>query len=172
MDTNTLVRRIVAAFKELEHDIPQPEGPRGWTRKVLTTLCELGRELDYTAWATSDPKEWLYDVSWSKCHRTHGRLLSVPMVAECEWGEWEEIMYDFEKLLLARAAVRVMVYGWKDTKCINEKLLKHVRTFNGASGDTYLLIALVWDDSSGTNRVEFAQIVDQGPDNPPILQTL
>ena len=92
------------------------------------------------------------------------------MVAECEWGE--DIMYDFEKLLLARAAVRVMVYGWKDTKCINEKLLKHVHTFNGAPGDIYLLIAFVWDDSIGANRVEFAQIVDQGPGNPPILQTL
>ncbi len=94
------------------------------------------------------------------------------MVAECEWGNLGEIVYDFEKLLLAKAAVKVMVYGWKDTKCVNNKLLKHVRTFNGARGDTYLLIAFVWDESSDANRVEFAQIIDQGPGKPPTLQTL
>ena len=55
---------------------------------------------------------------------------------------------------------------------INKKLREHVRTFNGARGDTYLLIALVWDDSSDTDRFEFAEIVDQGPGNSPILRTL
>lgn len=162
MDASALVCKIVVEFKKIEHDDPQPNGKREWTEKVLTTLCELGRRLCYTAWATNNPKKWLYDVSWSKCHKKHGRLLSVPMVAECEWGKEEDIGYDFEKLLLARAAVRVMVYGWKDTKRINEDFLKSVRAFQGASEDTYLLIAFVWDDSKQRNRAEFAKIVDEG----------
>ena len=174
MNPNALVREIVAEFRKLEQAKDRPE----WTKKVLTTLCKLGRWLGYTAWAKGDPKEWLYDVSWSNCD-TCGRLISVPMVAECEWGTLEDIAYDFEKLLLARAAVRVMVYdAWsarnsdEPVEFINKKLREYVRTFNGACGDTYLLIALVWDDSSDTNRFEFAEIVDQGPGNSPILQTL
>ena len=184
MKPNALVRKIVAEFRKLEQELLQqdgsqwPEGRRQWTKKVLTTLCKLGRCLGYTAWAKGDPKEWLYDVSWYNCD-TCGRLTSVPMVAECEWGNLEEIAYDFEKLLLARAAVRVMVYdAWsaknsdEPVEFINKKLREHVRTFNGARGDTYLLIALVWDDSSDTDRFEFAEIVDQGPGNSPILRTL
>ena len=184
MNPNALVRKIVAEFRKLEQELLQqddsqwPQDKPEWTEKVLTTLCKLGERLGYTAWATGAPKEWLYDVSWSNCDAC-GRLISVPMVAECEWGNLGEIAYDFEKLLLARATVRVMVYdawyaknSYKPSEVINKKLREHVRTFNGARGDTYLLIAYVWDDSSGTNRFEFAEIVDQGPGNSPILRTL
>ena len=75
-----LVRKIVAEFRKLEQELLQqdgsqwPEGRRQWTKKVLTTLCKLGRCLGYTAWATGDPKEWLYDVSWYNCD-TCGRPL-------------------------------------------------------------------------------------------------
>lgn len=170
MNPNALVREIVAEFRKLP-DSQRPEGRRQWTKKVLTTLCKLGRRLGYTAWAKGDPKEWLYDVSWYNCD-TCGRLTSVPMVAECEWDNFGEIAYDFEKLLLARVTVRVMVYdAWHDEDGavgINNKLCEHVRTFNGARGDTYLLIALVEDPK----WFEFAQIVDQGPGNSPRLQAL
>ena len=40
-------------------------------------------------------------------------LKSVPVVAECEWGDPGDIKFDFEKLLLARAAVRVIRIRWK-----------------------------------------------------------
>ena len=165
---NTLVREIITEFRKIEQAKDTPE----WTKKVLTTLCELGRRLGYTACSAGDPKEWLYDVSWSNCDSISGRLISVPMVAECEWGDWEEIAYDFEKLLLARATVRVMVYdAWRDedgAAGINNKLCEHIRTFKGARGDTYLLIALVED----AKWFEFAEIIDQGPGNSPILRTL
>ena len=186
MNPNALVREIVAVFRELEQELSvsqSPEGNSEWTKKVLTTLCKLGRRLGYTAWASSVPNEhrdgieWLYDVSWCNCD-TYSRLISVPMVAECEWGTLEKIAYDFEKLLLARAAVRVMVYSawharnsYEPAEVLNKKLREHVRTFNGARGDTYLLIANVGDVSE-TKWFEFAEIVDQGPGNSPILQTL
>ena len=112
---------------------------------------------------------------------TYDRLISVPMVAECEWDNLGEIEYDFAKLLLARAAVRVMVYdawharnSYNPVEVINKKLCEHVRTFNGAPGDTYLLIAYVdpaWAVSE-TKWFEFAEIIYQGPGDSPILQTL
>ena len=190
MNPNALVCKIVAEFRKLEQELLQqddsqwPEGRGQWTEKVLTILCKLGKRLGYTARATGVPdeyrdgNEWLYDVSWCNSD-TYDRLISVPMVAECEWDNLKEIEKDFKKLLLARATVRVMVYdawyaknSYKPSEVINKKLREHVRTFNGARGDTYLLIAYVWDDSSGTNRFEFAEIVDQGPGNSPILRTL
>ena len=191
MDTNALVRKIVAEFRKLEQELLQqddsqwPQNKSEWTEKVLTILCKLGTGLGYTAWATGVPYEyrvggeWLYDVCWCQHPAddpNYERLISVPMVAECEWKNLGEIEYDFAKLLLARAAVRVMVYDayWHGDGAvgINNKLREHVRTFSGARGDTYLLIAYIWDDSSGTNRFEFAEIVAQGPSNSPILQTL
>lgn len=192
MNPNALVREIVAVFRELEQELLQqdegqwPEGRVQWTKKVLTILCKLGKRLGYTAWATGVPdeyrdgNEWLYDVMWcnSDISDTYDRLISVPMVAECEWDNLGEIEKDFAKLLLARAAVRVMVYSawharnsYEPAEVINKKLREHVRTFNGARGDTYLLIAYVGDVSE-TKWFEFAEIVDQGPGNSPILQTL
>ena len=189
MDMNALVSKIVAEFREREQELLQRDLSQWrnteWTEEMLTTLCKLGTELDYIVCASGVPdeyrvvNEWLYDVTWcnSDISDTYERLISVPMVAECEWGNWEEIVYDFEKLLVARATVRVMAYSaWhaKDedepAEFINNKLLKHVHTFNGVCGDTYLLIANVGDVSD--KWFEFAQIVDQGPDNTPILQTL
>ena len=58
-----------------------------------------------------DGAEWLYDVT--------AILYNIPvencfsrtvLVAECEWDDEENIMIDFQKLLLARADVRVMVF--------------------------------------------------------------
>ena len=58
-----------------------------------------------------DGAEWLYDVT--------ALLYDIPdencfsrtvLVAECEWDNEENILIDFQKLLLARADVRVMVF--------------------------------------------------------------
>ena len=37
--------------------------------------------------------------------------VEAPLVAECEWGNKGGIEDDFEKLLLARAGVRMMIFG-------------------------------------------------------------
>ena len=63
---------------------------------------------------------------------TSNRLISVPMVAECEWKDFNAIVYDFQKLLLARSAVRVMVYGTPTSI----RLCEYINAFNGAQGDT------------------------------------
>ena len=74
----------------------------------------LGSGLGFSVCASNvdsaDWGEWLYDVSW-----LHGKrwLRSVPMVAECEWGNFGDIEDDFQKLLVPRASLRVMVCdGW------------------------------------------------------------
>ena len=55
-----------------------------------------------------DHGEWLYDVTWLEYE---GELLTdAPLVAECEWSGGEEIDHDFQKLLLARAGVRLTIF--------------------------------------------------------------
>ena len=47
-------------------------------------------------------------------------MASVPVAAECEWGDIDHILEDFQKLLLARVAVRVFIY--------DESKLENART--------------------------------------------
>ena len=180
MSSNDIVNKIVAEFRKLEREAPALTTQSQWTEKVLTTLCRLGKkEFGYTAWATGVPdkyrdgNEFLYDASWLVVDNCE-RIISCLMVAECEWGDPGGVDYDFQKLLLARAKVRVMVY-WKhkrenqDETC--DRLLKHVETFNGTKGDTYLLIGQ-YENTEGVSRYQFHRITDEGPGNPPKLKRL
>ena len=68
----------------------------------------------------ADYGEWLYDVTWLKYDCDGSSLIDAPLVAECEWGNPGDIDDDFQKLLLARASVRVMIFGGWD-ECGTEK---------------------------------------------------
>ena len=88
----------------------------GMTQAVKTALCEACNDIENVATFAAGVGgaaggEWLYDVT--------ALLYDIPdensfsrtvLVAECEWGNEENIMIDFQKLLLARADVRVMAF--------------------------------------------------------------
>ena len=194
-DPDCLVRKIVAEFRKLEEEIlqrkpaqrPQRSGP--WTKEILTTLCKLGKKLGYKPWAVGQhpnrvPDEYgngyekLYDASWWELDDSN-QLISVPMVAESEWGDLEKIEEDFQKLLFARAKVRVMVYyakGLQRARCnwdqkYKDRLCELVGAFNGKQKDTYLLVAYFDDDERGF-KFKFYQITDQGPGNQPEIKKL
>jgi len=84
--------------------------------EVLAAICKACREFDSklylcatgTAGGAADDREWLYDVTCLDYDAEYF-LRQTVLVAECEWGPEEEIYGDFEKLLVAQAAVRVMV---------------------------------------------------------------
>jgi hypothetical protein len=74
--------------------------------------------------------EWLYDLHWySEAEPTCYKLLRMHLVVECEW-DWERkeekrgangqrdpygaIKYDFQKLLVANADLRLMIYRIAD----------------------------------------------------------
>ena len=179
MDPNALVREIVAAFRELEQELVKcpnqiPHTNTEWTQLVLNALCKLGRKLGYTARAKNNGSEWLYDACWQQFDDCN-RLISVPMVAESEWNPLKEVEYDFQKLLLAKSAVRVIVCHTKrkdgGAEGVSNLLCEHVGAFNDACGDTYLLIAYV-DDSETVFKFKFSTIIAQDHSNLPIIQTL
>ena len=85
--------------------------------EVTAAICKACRNFDSklylcatdTAGGAADDKEWLYDVTCLDYDAEYF-LRQTVLAAECEWGPQEEIYGCFEKLLVAQAAVRVMVF--------------------------------------------------------------
>ncbi len=157
-----IMRAVREGLNGLEID--KPAGNTEWNKAVKTELCKIGRgrfgcyvcarDVDET---DRDQGEWLYDVTWLE-YEKNGRselkarrkLVDAPLVAECEWGDLGDIYDDFEKILLARAGVRLMIFdGGYDpgSTGIAERLAGRVREFNGSrSEDAWLLAA--WEGSN------------------------
>ena len=156
------------------------DSPAWWTDQVMSALCKWGLEKGKGFWVGAkgmkDDKglaefarehggkiggEWLYDFTclrYSSC----GYLKRIPLVAECEWkiqeSNQDEVNEDFEKLMLARADVRLMVFNGNpyrdERKSIPSKGLKVFRTYikkceHTSTGDTYLFAARLHDSESG-----------------------
>lgn len=85
--------------------------------------------------------EFLYDVIWLQTvHDRHdrNRLAHVPLVAEIEWAGREDVWYDFQELLIARADVRLMICNEHPDPSLVEVLRTHtVRV--GCNGDQYIV---------------------------------
>ena len=156
MNVTETIERILGALEEFEGVGRDRWSEAEWTGRILTALCGVGRELGHTVCASGVPgadwKEWLYDVCWLDGKQG---LRSVPMVAECEWGNADRIEAEFHKLLVARASLRVMVCdgrwqsGVDDSKgrATAERLRSHVRRFQDSRvDDDYLLVVYEWHE--------------------------
>lgn len=131
------------------------KGNRESTRLVMTALSEVAPELcrrDNSqprcsfggGEATDHRKGWLYDfccwLAENECS------VGIPIVAESEWGKWSDVIDDFEKLVQARAGIRVMIFdrivapdGWR------QALLENARRFEPHDpNDAWLFAA--WRD--------------------------
>ena len=96
-------------------------------------------DLDFTR------SEFLYDISWLEYREEHQSLDGFPhfkrivLALESEWGDKRAVLYDFDKLQCARAALRVMVW---DTSKINdgfELLESRLRAATGSDDGYWLL---------------------------------
>ena len=157
-----IMRAVQKGLDNLEID--DPKGNTEWTKAVKTELCKIGRDrfsFEVYASGVENPEpghgEWLYDVTWLE-YEKNGRselnarrkLIDAPLVAECEWGDLGDIYDDFEKILLARASVRLMIFDGNQnpgSKKIAEQLAGRVREFNGSRAEDVWLLA-AWE---GTN---------------------
>ena len=157
-----IMRAVREALDNLEID--DPKGDTEWTKAVKTKLCEIGRIFGCKVGAggVDNPGygEWLYDVTWLEYERDYDglkwpatALIEVHLVAECEWHRdknFEEIVYDFEKLLLARTGFRLMIFtGSNQAKSeeIAELLARKVREFKGSRAEDAWLLA-AWEGSN------------------------
>ena len=149
-----IVRR---ALDDLPTDIEESRGQ--WTRDVKVALGVAGREHDFWVCAggirdnARDSGEWLYDVTWlSYLPDGEQHLVDADLVVECEWDpRTEYVDEDFQKLLLARATVRLMIFDGGDPEgadVIASHLARQVAAFRRSrDDDAWLFAAWVGDES-------------------------
>ncbi len=122
------------------------------TSGVKDALRRTGQHFGYQCYATINENllpaelqqgyecpsagEWLYDVCL--CDVSQNNRWHMAVVAECEWNNKEFIKEDFEKLLVARAGLRVMIYNGRFIRA--QEFCQWVDRHEGnQAGDTYLL---------------------------------
>lgn len=159
-----IIRAVKEGLNSIEIDTAaaRPE----WTEAVLTELGRIGRSFGYRVYAEvpeseRDGSEWLYDVTWLEYEENgNGELINAPLVVECEWDGEEEIKRDFEKLLLARTGVRVMIFGGgREPREIAKRLARKVEAFNRSCVDTedvWLLAA--WEQNGDAWQFRYFKI--------------
>ena len=181
MNRSDSIERILAGFDELEGVETGDFNARRWTKEIKTKLCEVGNGLGHYTCASNvgeiaNHGEWLFDVCWLEWN---GDLYSVPMVAECEWGDGHHIRDDFQKLLVARADIRLLVCdaGWfgmeEEAKATAQQICGWVHAFNGTRlGDVYLLVAYEREKISKPWRSYRYQISVSDEGGPPTVRLL
>lgn len=201
-----IIKRCEATEKKIRDE--KIRGFENLAREVLTALGELGHEMECSVCAeksefeNADSGKFLFDMSWTKNDSpgkkddgkggrdAETKMQELVLACEDEWGKDcaqgpsrpELILESFQKLVVARASVRLLVYdapnnpvgdGTWDTYSITEELKEHIQTFQPkALGDTYFLIALNGDLSVRDPNIrpwwlEYAVIVvdDEGKAN-------
>ena len=187
MQQNVIISKIVERLRsQIVPGTTADWNNTEWTANVLRELCTVGKDhFDCKVWTTGHPAgadggEWLYDQTWTYCEfddwTKHG--WSIPMVAECEWARnLDAVQEDFEKLLQARADVRVMIIdaaGWKDgikSRSIALQLYNWVSLFQGSKrNDAYLIVA--YEEELAPWNWRFFVILSNGYGKPAVLQDI
>ena len=150
-----LVNRICVELDALYRD-PNYENGNFGTPAVLTALCQVCKAhypasylYSRTTGGVPTLGEWLYDFV-CLTYDDELYLKNIPLVAECEWGDKRKIWDDFQKLLLVRTDIRVMVFGryaFRQNEDPFEELAKYIcKCDRTQAGDTYLLAAWTNDN--------------------------
>ena len=146
MNTEKIVEAIIEKFKGLPMEQYDTSG-------ILTALCEVGQDdFDYSVHASSRfvkckkaGGEWLYDMTWYEPYDKKS-MKSIPLVAECEWKTMGAISDDFQKLLCARARLKVLIYDekWFEDEPADKKFSEWIENYNDSqNGDTYLFVGRI-----------------------------
>jgi len=128
--------QIVNTFGMLVEDFYAQRRPIR-TRAVKLSLINLGHQLGYKVYANGlqpediqkvdQPfvnKEWLFDLHWYTDDNDPYTVKSLPLVVECEWNPkrkgdsrifYSGVKYDFQKLLVSNAALRLMIFTIENT---------------------------------------------------------
>jgi predicted RNA-binding protein with PUA-like domain len=115
------------------------------TRAVKNAIGHIGEKLGFVVYAAGccyeKNGEWLYDLCW--CNESGSELKEMALAAESEWSPArDEILTDFQKLLVSRANLRVFLCcqeepdDWTDCE---QYLFQQIHDYCGTQiGDRYL----------------------------------
>ncbi len=142
-----LEREIINSIKSMPQTLERGMGgDTEWTALLKSEMTKIAHRHEYLVCPKLDESntEWLYDLVWFR-NDSNRFLREVALVLESEWArDADEIHYDFEKLLLAKAPIKVMVFqNCRDNLPELWRQLKDgIRIFEQKSNDeTYILAA-------------------------------
>ena len=156
-------REVIQALFQITDETVKSKGNMDWTLAIKYKLGELGKENGFSTCASGCrdreyDAEWLYDLIWYKNNFEDGksherRLTEVPLVMEIEWSpDFLQIRYDFEKLLVANAPIKVMAF-WNDGAF--EKLQDGIEKYKNGVPSIYILACYVGDRVPAFNIKSF-----------------
>ena len=162
IDRNELARRLIQSVRDAFQGLnawPDEERDSSayWTTRLCTALDDLGNDLgvEVRHRPQGNPNwEFLYDVCFlvTGDRNTDGwftpetPLKQALLVLESEWKRnRQEILYDFSKLLIARAELRSLVF-WpicsEEFDAVMEDVKVLIVAFEGAKSDRYLICGI------------------------------
>ena len=126
-------------------------------------LAERGVPIESGTHAQFTVSEFLYDVAWMEYHgeqadeRTFPPYKRTVLALESEFGHERSVLYDFDKLLAARAELRVMVWQSRRSKSKYpdgmDKLPGRLLAAGDAGQGWWLLTG--WGDDRAEHRVYY-----------------
>ena len=139
MNEIELIKTTLKKAESTINDLPYTD--RAWTQEIMTRLCKTGQEhnchVRVSRVDNADGGEWLYDMTWLQ-YNERRQLSDVKLVLECEWDYFRGVCYDFEKLLLAKAHLRCMIFWADNQKQASNyihKLIDGIQTFQKRGSD-------------------------------------
>jgi hypothetical protein len=132
-----------------------------WTTQLKDDIGSLGVAHGWDVCTSGFPGrfecEWLYDLVWYR-EDAEGNLAEVYLVLESEWEEAHAaITYDFQKLLLAKSPLKLMVFETNDLHIskLLDRMERGIRAFKTQSADENYIIAAF---NNSTHTFEVRQI--------------
>lgn len=126
-----LIEQIHKGFKEVNSGTES--GQKKWTRAFMNKLRDIGIVEGYKVYSSSCSEkipesngggEWLFDLCW-RIEGKEKNLKGLELICECEWKMNEAaIIYDFQKLAVAKAEIKIMIV---QCKAVNE--IKQIKKY-------------------------------------------
>jgi hypothetical protein len=142
----TIEDRIQSTLQEFTFVADRSDyNTKEWTSGIMNALSSLGEEFKWDVCGGSETG-WLFDLTWYS-NDEKDRLNNVHLAVECEWDySFKAIKYDFEKLILARCSLRLMIFQAKSDEIIIERMKQLNDLIDNCSlsqsGDRYLFAGL------------------------------
>ena len=170
-DTKNLHQKIKKALNEQKNEKDSSTwSKKVWTSKVKSFVSKLAPKEGHQVYASSSKNvrggEWLFDLIWVKGNYEENRIERVILAMESEWDRSKgSIDYDFQKLMVVRADLRVMLFNTKKKEKWEEiisSLKEQVKKFSQSQdGDRYLFGGWI-DEKEAFEFEEYTYSVPQG----------